>query len=376
MAVIAILMSIYKTDFNPQTGVKYYDSFDYHDNNMLLLMNHLRNRRYTTACTIIRNNRGIINVPNKKGWTPFMVVLSNIKTLEDVKFIKFCTKYFNPTQINLNDMNYILIAIRHCAPKHLMLVFNILNNNKVKLEYETSDGVNALDMAIEMFHNTMSYDTDYYYMELIQKLRDEYKMKSNKYEIINYVEGNITAWIVDNLNCDSDSYQITMDNESLPGSIVAHVPNTDNVILEYVPQKPDPTDEARQKSLAELESMSGEDMKLALMKELDVSLPSPPLPTKKKSQMIPTADFGSFGGNHKKRKQNINIIKFRSVTTTNEIPKCYRCRASYVNENFGIFQPCNHSIMCMNCIVDEYEESGFHGCPLCGTIIESAIGKV
>lgn len=358
-------------NFRPQTGNRIYKSFNKHVNSaMTLLINHLRNKRYHDAQTLIRQNCGIINSPGDRGWTPFMALLSNVETIEDVKMIKYCLKYVNPNQINLNDMNYILIAIRHCAPGQLNLIFDMLHRNKINVYYETGDKLNALDLAIEMYHMSKGYEEDNFYLEMICKLIKNYKVKSNKYEILNYINEAISPWILDNLDCDNENYTIINDGISPAGSIVANVPNTENVILEYIPIKPDPNDTKRIESLNHLESLSPEELAEELISKLTNKRTDDVKYENKNKNMNKNID------ENPNKKTQLYIIRFQTDCKSHDIPKCYRCDTSYKNTNFGIFRPCSHCIMCMDCIMKIHGENANFVCCVCDTTIESVVGRM
>lgn len=356
-------------NFKPQNGFKLFESSD---SSTYSLIEHLKLKRYTLASIIIKQNTTILDIPNSFGWTPFMMVLTNIKNNNDVVFIKKFIKYVNLDRINIDDMNYILIIIKYCEPELISDVFNILNDSGVNIHYESTSGLNALDLSIKMFIFAKGNDNDMYYYQLAYKLKHQYNMKSNQYDIINYIEGKLTTWILDNLDSDNESYQVMQNNIKLPGSILAPVFNTDNVILEYIPVKP----QYNKEEMEVLDMMTSTELEYALTEILKTKTEETKIKnpvknnTKKKKQKIIQITEGDDITNVK----SVSVIKFGRQNDIIPVPKCSGCKIGFDKREFCIIKPCNHSVLCTYCI-KAYNSTLYTRCPLCGIFIDYVIFK-
>lgn len=229
------------THFKSQIG---WHRFGISEKQIVPLLTQLKKREYDVAYQSIQTHPDIINKPDDKGWTPLMMMLANLKTQAGVDFVRDVLKFVDINRINLDDLNYLMIAIKYAEAEFLEELFQIFYIRQINIEYVNSHKMNAFDMCIDMYYLCNSCNCDSYYFNLAFSLRQKHGLKSIKYPKINEIQGMITPWILLNLE-ESDNYTIHYDEKTF------HVPpyhncpagasnvEEDNVILYYEKKKGD-----------------------------------------------------------------------------------------------------------------------------------------
>ena len=392
--------------FKSQLGWKKFGKSERH---VSRLIEHLKNRKFDLAGNMITKDVDIINYQDDKGWTPIMMLLANVRTDSDVLFIKQYIKYVNINSINLDDMNYILIMLTHSEPKYIMELFNILLKRNVNIEYTTSNKVNALDIAIKMFHLCTSCNCDVFYYRMAQRLRD-FELESHQYPNISC---NITPWILDNLEestdytidySEDDFEQLFDDTGIAKENINIDVVRTelDKTTAKYIDNK-----EKNDKCCA----MNGEQLQSDLEMifiELDKSKCKSVIDNPHRSNPFYYQEFetkqttnssynndifksyssiltSNLSSDDQKDKpfetdmKGLKILTFPRYGIVKEInektlPKCKMCKVSYGNNSLAVILPCNHAVICSNCSYKISNEKN-PNCPDCYRSIEHIVIK-
>jgi hypothetical protein len=395
--------------FTPQVGWKKfknkYDNFHFKQ-----LIELLHNEKYEDAIKYTVNNPDIINKSDRYGWTPLMALIANIQDIKCLPYIQSVIGFVNLKQINLEDNNYLLIAIKHCHPEILFEVYKILIEHNINIHYINHDNINAFDLAIDMFKFTIGKNCDIKYFSIAFDLKEKHRVQSIKYEIINHIEFPISPWLIENLENDSDYYEVVYDPNVLCSNLVSihPVPNS-NVCLTFEKQSLTIEDIKRRKEMTDIMNiMSDEELLVQLKMSLGQNINSnhntqyskrnvPFLSsysnelkkkdliknvekpeTYKEPKTNPNNDNKSINNNYQNKKSNLptqNIIIFdKSLTQTQLNATCIRCGIKFTDKNYVvIFKPCDHAIMCKGCIIKLNKKRSINGCPKCYTKIHYAV---
>jgi hypothetical protein len=406
--------------FTPQIGWKYFGNIN---NNIYFekLTKLLQEENYNDAIEYTVRNPDIINKPNTFGWTPLMALITNVQNINCIPYIKQVIGFVNLKQINLNDDNYLLIAIKHCHPEFLYEVYKILVENNINVHYQSQNGTNALDLSIDMFKFTVGKKCDIKYFNIAFDLKEKRNVQSIKHDIINHIEFPISPWLIENLENNNDYYNVIYDPDIVSlNSTTSNLVPSSYIYLTY--EKEDLTPEnikTRKEAIDILNLMSDEELlvklKMSLGKDInsndniDYQIESQTKNSKKhipflnssfnelnkkdpiknfekpETYITPNCNSTNYSKKKKKDKKgkeanqqfkpSQNIIVFDKFMTQNKFSaSCIRCGTYFTDKNFAaIFKPCDHTVMCKTYIINLNNKRSIDNCPKCYTIIYYAV---